>query len=151
MKYGGEPVVRSQPGLAHNFTPAIQKEAVEWLKTYRRARPSSFRYVSDDEWHRGAWGVTMVRDLRLSALPELECTIEGATVRIDTRGTEGLSVALGAGGLGLDGETSVIWNGREAYKGPATTIRLGTAEGGRDGEDAELSARDVDSLLRRLR
>lgn len=151
VKYGGQPVVRSQPGLAHSFTPAIQKEAVEWLKAYRRARPSSFRYVSDDEWHRGAWGVTMVRDLRLSALPDLECAIEGATVRIDSQGTAGLSVALGAGGLGLDGEVSVVWNGREAYRGPAATIRLGTASGGRADEDADLSARDVDALLRGLR
>jgi predicted esterase len=149
-RYGGQPVVRSQPGLAHSFTPAIQKEAVEWLKTFRRERPSSFRYVSDDDWHRGAWGVTMVRDLRLSALPEFECTVEGSSVRIDSRGTDGLSVLLGTGGLGLDGDVSVVWNGREAYRGPATTIRLGTAEG-RTAEDTELSARDIDSLLRRLR
>ena len=72
-----------------------------------------------------AWGITMNRDIAVSPLPEFECTITGNTVRIDSTGTAGLDVNLGAGGLGLSGTVTVIWNGTKAYEGPASAIELG--------------------------
>ena len=46
-------------------------------------------------------------------------------VRIDSKGTTGLDVNAGAGGLGLEGDVTIIWNGKEAYKGPVKQVQLG--------------------------
>jgi hypothetical protein len=58
-------------------------------------------------------------------LPSFECRTEGQTVYISSENTPGLSVELGQGGLGLVGQVTVYWNGRQAYAGPAQRITLG--------------------------
>ncbi len=67
----------------------------------------------------------MKRDIAVSPLPEFTCTITASTLRIDSKGTAGLDVNLGAGGLGLTGTVVVLWNGEKVYEGPASAIELG--------------------------
>ena len=84
-----------------------------------------FAFVADTDDHLGVWGITMKRDIAVSSLPEFECAITGNSVRIDSKGTTGMEVKLGADGLGLSGALVVTWNGAKAYEGPAATIELG--------------------------
>jgi hypothetical protein len=95
---------------------------------FTRLRPTSFTFATDAGAHPGRNGVRMnVPSRQVSApLPRVTCSIEGHTVTIISDNTRGLTVALGADGLGLAGEVTVIWNGAQAYRGPATTINLGT-------------------------
>ena len=51
--------------------------------------------------------------------------MEGNTVRLKSEGTKRLHLELGPGGLGLAGEVVVIWNDREAYRGPVKELDLG--------------------------
>ena len=69
----------------------------------------------------------MVRDLSISGLPNFTCSIKDNVVTIDSEGTPGLTVNAGEGGLGLEGEIEIVWNGEQAYKGAVTTVALGTA------------------------
>ena len=107
------------------WTEQADAECVAWLLKHTRKRPDRFAFVADTDDHRGVWGITMQRDLAVSPLPEFECMITGNTVRIDSKGTVGLDVNLGAGGLGLSGTVLVLWNGTKAYEGPASAIELG--------------------------
>ena len=66
----------------------------------------------------------MRRNIAEDPLPQFECTIDGNTVKILSTGTSRLNVKLGADGLGLEEEVSVIWNGDVAYSGPSKTITL---------------------------
>lgn len=118
-------VVKSTPGLGHTYIQAIQEEVVNWLQTHVRKRPSAFSYVADTDEHRGIWGITMKRDITVSPLPEFTCTVEGTTVKLDTKGTKSIQVVLGENGLGLAGNVTVVWNGTQAYSGSAKTIDLG--------------------------
>ena len=56
---------------------------------------------------------------------EHRCT----TVTIDSHNTPGLTARLGKTGdgrsLGVDGQATVIWNGKQAYTVSAKTIELG--------------------------
>lgn len=107
-QYGPPPVFTSAPGLGHVWTEQARTECVAWLLEHTRKRPDRFTFVADTDDHPGVWGITMNRDLAVSALPEFECTITGNTVHIDSTGTVGLDVNLGAGGLGLSGTVLVI-------------------------------------------
>jgi hypothetical protein len=124
-QYSPAPVFTSAPGLGHVWTDQAHTECVEWLLEHTRKRPDSFTFVADTDDHLGVCGITMKRDIAVSPLPEFECTISGNTVRIDSKGTTGLDVNLGAGGLGLTGPVVVVWNGTAAYEGPASVIELG--------------------------
>jgi hypothetical protein len=60
--------------------------------------------------------------------------IDGQSVHIDSEGTGGLTVDLGPHGLRMSGDVTIVWNGKQAYQGPADSgspIRLG--EGGERG------------------
>ncbi len=124
-KFGGTPVVKTAPGISHNYTRDIQKECAQWLQKHTRKRPDEFTFAADTDEHRGVWGVTMVRDLSVSGLPWFTCTVKGGEVSIRSEGTPGLTVVLGESGLGLSGEANVVWNGAEAYRGPVKTVTLG--------------------------
>ena len=131
LKYGNEAKVVVSENAGH-MIPGAEKPALRaWLLQHRRKRPDSFSYVADTPGHTGAWGITMRRDEARDPMPRFECKIEGHTVRIDSTGTTGLDVDLGVGGLGLEGEVTVIWNGKEAYKGPAGQTQLGDGAGRR--------------------
>ena len=132
-QYGPAPVFTSAPGLGHVWTEQAHTECVAWLLEHTRKRPDRFTFVADTDEHLGVWGITMKRNIALSPLPELECTITGNSVRIDSTGTAGLDVNLGAGGLGFTGSVVVVWNGTTAYEGPASAIELG--EGTKRGRD----------------
>ena len=124
-RYGAAPVFTSAPGLGHAWTTQAHTNCVAWLLQHTRKRPDKFVFVADTDDHLGVWGITMKRDLAVSALPEFECTITGHTVRITSQGTAGLEVHLGAGGLGLSSMVVVTWNGVKAYEGPPAAIELG--------------------------
>lgn len=126
MAHGNRPQFSSTPKLGHSYIGEKQKEAHEWLKQFTRKRPDKFSFVADTEDHLGAWGITMTRDLSVGATPQFTCTIEGQTVRIDSSGTPALRVNLGASGLRLQGNVTLMWNGIKAYEGPVTVepIRL---------------------------
>ena len=124
-RFGGRPLVKSTPGLAHNYRMDIQEDVITWLQKHTRRRPDRFQFVADTDKHRGAYGVTMMRDLTVSGVPSFTCTVKGNDVAIDSEGTPGLQVVAGEGGLGLDGEITITWNGKQAYKGPAKTVTLG--------------------------
>ena len=119
---GGRPVAQSTPGVGHVYVMEMQEKAVRWMQQFRRRRPDRFSFVADTDEHPGIWGVEMARDAAAAARPRLECRVEGRTVRIDTTGTPALRVNPGAGGLGLDGEVEIVWNGRVVHRGPATPI-----------------------------
>ena len=107
------------------WTDQAHTECVAWLLEHTRKRPDRFTFVADTDNHLGVWGITMKRDLAVSPLPEFECAISGNSVHIDSKGTAGLDVNLGVGGLGLSGTVVVIWNGTTTYEGPASAIELG--------------------------
>lgn len=46
--------------------------------------------------------------MTVGPLPEFECTLSGNSVRIDSKGTSGLEVSLGAGSLGLSDAVVVV-------------------------------------------
>jgi pimeloyl-ACP methyl ester carboxylesterase len=123
-QYGPAPVFTSAPGLGHVWPAQAHADCVAWLLKHTRKRPDKFAFVADTDDHLGVWGITMKRDMALSPLPEFECAITGNSVRIDSKGTAGMEVKLGAEGLGLSGAVMVTWNGAKSYEGPAATIEL---------------------------
>ncbi len=124
-QYGPAPVFTSAPGLGHVWTEQAHTECVAWLLKHTRKRPDTFAFVADTDDHLGVWGITMKRDIAVNPLPEFECAISGNTVRLESKGTPGLDVNLGAGGLGLSGTVVVWWNGAKAHEGAASAIELG--------------------------
>ena len=125
LKYGNKAETIVSPEARH-MVPRSEKNGLKkWLLQRRRKRPDSFSYVADTDRHRGTWGLVMRRDPLKEPNPRFDCRIDGATVYIDSKGTDGLDVQLGSGGLGLTGEVKVIWNGVEAYAGAAEKIKLG--------------------------
>lgn len=124
---GGRPAFSSTPDLGHNYLGEKQEEAINWLQRHVRKRPTEFEFYADTDDHLGVWGITMRRDPAMSGLPSFKCSIEGNTVRLDTKGTPAVRLELGEGGLGLQGEVTVVLNGKQAYKGPAETVDLDVA------------------------
>jgi pimeloyl-ACP methyl ester carboxylesterase len=127
-RYGNEPDMVIVPGQGHDYPGEAQEANAQWMLQHGRNRPESFSFVCDTQEHRGAWGLRMVRDVALDPFPAFECRVRGRTVHISSEGTPGLSVQLGQGGLGLQGEVVVYWNGEKAYEGPATEVTLGEGE-----------------------
>jgi hypothetical protein len=118
-KAGGTVQASSTPGLGHNYSGDVQKQSYDWLSQYTRRRPQHFSFVADTSEHRGVWGITMDRDLQISALPRFECLIDGQTVRISTSGTPRLTVDTGSDGLQLNGSITIEVNGQPEFKGEA--------------------------------
>lgn len=142
---GLAPEARSLPGLGHRYTAEMQEEAIEWLKRQRRQRPAAFRFAVDDNLTGEAWGVRLhvdqgttprrggggrfgtprLVDAAAPAVATAKVRIEGQTVDIETEGARGLSLDFSVpDGLALSGEVRVLWNGREAYRGPAKPLDL---------------------------
>jgi len=113
------------PDTGHQYRMDYQEKLYDFLIRHTRTRPLEVRFVADTIEHPGAWGVTMRRDLQVSWLPSFHLVVDGNTVTLETEGTPGVRIDLGPGGLGLEGDVTVIWNGDEAYHGPARTVNLG--------------------------
>jgi hypothetical protein len=122
VNHGSKPELIVLPNVGHDWPVTADTECTTWLLQHTRHRPDHFVFVADTDEHTGVWGVTMQRDPQL---PEFECTITGNTVRIDSRGTQGLEVKLGSDRLKLTGNVVLVWNGKQAYEGPAKTHELG--------------------------
>jgi predicted esterase len=117
------------PRLPHTYPYTEFQKNIGYLMQFTRSRPTPMTFTTDTRNHDGRNGVRMAvpRYPDPNALPTFTCTIKGQTVTIDSRNTPDLRVNLGPDGLGLDGEVTVVWNGKETYKGPASEIRLGNA------------------------
>ncbi len=115
--------------MPHTYPYDHFQHNVGWLMQFKRSRPDTFSFTTDSFRFRGIRGIEMAVPFRRriidGKLPGFRCRIEGDTVRIDSENTEAMRIRLGADGLGLEGQVKVIWNGEEAYKGPAETIKLG--------------------------
>ncbi len=124
-KVGNTAKVIIDEDAGHSVPRGASLPVKRWLLQHRRVRPDRFSYLADSQTHRGAWGVVMRRDPFKTPNPRFDCRVDGAAVHIDSEGTDGLDIQLGAGGLGLSGNVTVIWNGEKAYEGPAEKIKLG--------------------------
>jgi predicted esterase len=115
--------------MPHTYPYDHFQHNVGWLMQFQRSRPDTFSFTTDSFRFPGTRGVEMAVPFRRRIIdgkfPSFRCGIQGQTVRIDSEHTEALRVRLGPDGLGLQGPVKVIWNGKEAYKGPAETIKLG--------------------------
>ena len=123
-KYGPQPDTTWIPNLGHNYRADGQEQGVNWLQQHTRERPGKFSFVSDDNNYTGTWGIEMKRDLSVSGMPHFDCTIEANKVIINSEGTEEITIDFGSGGLQLEGNVTVIWNGDEMYRGTARPIRM---------------------------
>lgn len=122
-RHGQEPIYTEVPKVGHNYLQEAQAEAMRFFDGKVRRRPSSFAFVSDTPEHTSAWGIRLVRDLSMSGAPSFSCRIEGQTVHLDSQGTPGLAVDLGA--LGLSGEVTLLWNDKQAYRGEVKPVTVG--------------------------
>jgi hypothetical protein len=118
---GGSVAVRSTPGIGHNYRIKEQEEALTWLQSHVRQRPTGFSFVADTDQHRRVWGITLARRTTPNALPRLECLIEGNVIRIKATDTPQIDLLLDANGLAMTGSVTVVVNGQERYQGPATS------------------------------
>jgi len=113
--------------MRHTYPHPLFCKNIAALMRHTRTLPAAFSFVAESHVHRGRNGITM--NLPYTGihgdLPRFSCKIEGATVFIDSQGTEGLHVDLGSNGLGLTGRVEVVWNGASAYQGPAEGVFLG--------------------------
>lgn len=126
------PLFTIAPGVGHVFAPATEARAIAWALAQSRQRPREFSYVADDFAHRGRNGVWLRRDTERQPFPRFQCRVTDHDVSIDSVGTVGLDVALGAEGLGFtEGEVRVIWNGKQVYQGAPRLLELGEGAGRR--------------------
>ena len=116
---GGTIVASTTPGIGHNYLGAKQQESLDWMQQFTRKRPQSFSFTADTDLHRGVWGITMARDAQQNAHPRFTCAIDAQTIKITTTGTTHLDVDLGAHGLQVIGEITLLINGEQRYHGPA--------------------------------
>ncbi|MDX2188467.1 MAG: hypothetical protein SFY32_01275 [Bacteroidota bacterium] len=128
-KYGIKPEVRITKGLDHKYPDSVQAIGIKWMTQFTRKRPNQFSFTADKDEHTGVWGISMNRDENVSGLPSFDCTIEGQTIKIDSKGTEGLKINLTDKGLKMSGIVKVIWNGKQEYEGDAKEITIGKFPG----------------------
>lgn len=124
-RYNIKPEVRITKGLDHKYPDSVQAVGLNWMIQFARKRPDKFTFSADKDEHTGVWGISMTREESVSGLPTFDCTIEGQTIKIDSKGTAGLKVNLGDNGLKMKGLVTVIWNGKKEYEGEAKEITLG--------------------------
>ncbi len=122
-RFGPSPTYTEVPGLGHNYTQEAQTQAARFFDGKVRRRPARFAFVADTPEHLGAWGIRLERDPLLSFAPHFDVAIEGSRMEIGSEGTKGLTVDLIA--LGMKNETTIVWNGKEAYRGEPKTVILG--------------------------
>jgi predicted esterase len=119
------PEARSIPGLGHNYTGALQKEKIDWLKTQVRRRPATFAFVTDDNLTNTCWGLTLFVPDGATEPATARVRREGQTLHLTTTGTSRIALDPSEpDGLGLTGEITVLWNGHTAYTGPAGPLSL---------------------------
>jgi predicted esterase len=111
----------------HTYPYESYTANMAWTMQHKRKRPSRFSFVADDIYHTSCWRITIGVPWRVpvDSLPRFTCSVVNNTVTIDSRNTGGLEVVLGEKGLGLSGDVKVVWNGKEAYAGPAKNLALG--------------------------
>lgn len=120
---GNPPMFVIAKGVAHMYRPEDIMQMGQWMLQHRRQRPDHFSFVIDTPRHRGVWGITIPRKYpydQLVAEPRVKfaCRIDGSTVFIQTWGdARRLTVDLGANGLRMSGEVTLIVNGKQEYKG----------------------------------
>jgi hypothetical protein len=118
---------------AHGLGAWQSRMVWDWLRKQVRRRPDEFFYIKAAKAGDGAWGVRVKDNPDIDPWDPMtwerfECRVDGDTVTITSHNTPGLTVDLGTSrdgrSLGLSGPVKVIFNGKPAYSGPATTINL---------------------------
>ena len=133
LRFANQPTWLPYEGIGHATSEQMSQDAYAWLDRHVGQRPDRFFCLSAGPGLPGAWGVRAVpsapRDPSDPAsYPHFWCAVEGSTVRIDSENASALVLDLGrparGRGLGLSGEVAVIWNGVEAYRSEAGSVRL---------------------------
>jgi predicted esterase len=127
-QWGNNPKVLIIPGMRHEYRMNVQQQGYEWMTQFSRKRPDSFSFVADKDEHPGIWGIEMKRDLKVSGLPEFNCSIKGDSVIINSVGTKLLKITMGKGGLGLTQSTTLMWNNKQIYRGFPVEIEANETE-----------------------
>jgi len=124
---GNEPKIDIDPEAGHMVPRGAKTPHQHWLLEHTRQRPDEFAFIAESSRGRRAWGITLPRPRGDQPLPRFTCRIDGQTVHIDSENAQGLDVDLGPAGLGMTGEVTVIWNGKQAFSGavPEEPIELG--------------------------
>jgi len=114
------------PTVPHTYPYPEYNRMVGALMQHRRdPRPRQFSFRTDDSAFPGRNGI----DMRLSsggqgASASFTCSIDGAVVRIDSEGCDGLRLDCTRLGLVEQPEVTVLWNGKEAHRGKPGVITI---------------------------
>lgn len=101
------------PEQGHDGSKIDKENIYRWMLSQKRERPKEFSFVADSPWYPGRTGIRMYWEPIMSARPRFTCRIQGQKVHIDSEGTPGLWVDLGPDGLGMQGEVTIFWNGKQ--------------------------------------
>ena len=130
MAVGIPPVWNTAEGIGHNYLMEAQKAGIDWMRQFVRKRPAVISYTADNDRIRTVWGFSLVQDIAAGGLAHIDAKIDGSKVICDTKNVRTFDVDLGPDGLGLTGETEIVWNGKPVYRGTDSSIRV-DASGGR--------------------
>lgn len=113
------------PDLPHTYPYENFQTNLGKLMPFRRPDLSEFSFVADTDRHIGRNGIRLKVDLPIDihALPQFICRLDGNTVRIDSKNTDGLEIVPHE--LGLSGSITINWNGEKVYEGSDETVVLG--------------------------
>lgn len=111
------------PGMGHNVSEEELDGAVNWLLAHKREAPDQFTFMMNHPAFRGRNGVT-IKEAVIMDQPWFECRVTGNRVELDSKNVAALSVNAAGGGLGLEGEVVILWNGHQVYAGPAAEVEL---------------------------
>ncbi len=113
------------PRLPHTYPYENFQTNIGKLMQLSRPELKEFSFVADTAKHIGRNGVRLKVDtpIDIHALPQFSCRIEGNTVTIDSKNSDGLEITPLE--LGLSGSITIHWNGEKVYEGSDETIALG--------------------------
>ncbi len=113
------------PRLPHTYPYENFQKNIGKLMHFSRPDLKKFSFVADTAKHVGRNGIWMKvsSPIDINALPQFACRIEGNTVAIDSRNTDGLEIIPVE--LGLSGWVTIIWNDEKVYEGTDEMIALG--------------------------
>ena len=114
------------PRTPHTYPYDEFQQNVAYLMQFPRQRHTEFTYTADTPEASGRNGIYLAvpRAIPETARPTFSAKITGQILAITSANTTGLTVDLPT--LGMTRNVQVIWNGKEAYAGPAKPIELGT-------------------------
>ena len=119
-------------GGGHVFGEVQWQALQAFLVGKKRITSPAWRYTADTANFRRRRGVWLDVDAARTPFPSVHVRVEragagalGTTVRVDSDGTAGLELDLGPAGLDVRGEVTVLYRGRQVWRGPPTRLTLG--------------------------